>query len=246
MNRTKPGGTMIKRFLNLLLVFFTVTSMASARVKHVRLDELPEKADFVIEGTVTQKTARWDAKGIMINTHYTIDVQTEILGNVPESVELRFSGGTVEGKTLIVTHTPVLEVGQAYILFSYRNNKYSVPTVGHDQGIFKVIHDTRSRQDRIVDYHGYQLERVADRQKLIRGRLTRVDSSGALVQRQISEPVRHTAIMPIVRDAEGNVIVQDQSARPASSLRKSSLPITRAEFIAYIRALPQGDEGSRK
>jgi hypothetical protein len=223
-----------------------VTSIASARVKLVQLDELPEIADFVIEGLVTQKTARWDARGVMINTHYTIDVQTAILGKVPETVELSFAGGTVEGKTIIVTHTPELEVGQTYILFSYQNNKYSVPTVGHDQGIFKVIHDTRSRQDVIVDYNGYQLERTTSGQELIRGRLTRIDKNGALVQRQVSEQIQHPPIKPIVRDAEGNIIVQDESAYAPPKLREESVPVTRSEFIEYIQSQPQRDKGSKK
>jgi hypothetical protein len=238
---------MLKFLLPLSLVFLMLTSVASARVKLVRLDELPQKADFVIEGTVTHKTARWDAKGIMINTHYTIAVETEILGNAPETVELSFSGGTVQGKTYMVTHTPTLEVGQTYILFSYQNNKYSVPTVGYDQGIFKVIRDARSKQDRVVDYHGYQLERTASRQTLIRGRLTRIDENGALVQRQVSKQVEASPITPIVRDAEGNIIVQDdESARTPSTLRESSLPVTRSQFIDYIQSQPQRDRESNK
>jgi hypothetical protein len=212
----------------------------------VRLDELPQKADFVIQGTVTQKTARWDARGIMINTHYTIEVETAIVGDVPKSVELSFSGGTVEGKTIIVTHTPELEVGQTYILFSYQNRKYSVPTVGHDQGIFKVIRDARSKQERIVDYHGYQLERTASRQKLVRGRLTRIDENGALVQRQVAQPVRQAPVKPVVRDAEGNIIAQDEPARAPSSLREPGLPVTRSEFIEYIQSRAHRDGGSKK
>ena len=237
---------MTRSILPILLVFFMAASIASARVKLIRLDELPDKADFVIEGTVTQKTARWDAKGIMINTHYIIDVQTAILGKVPETVALSFAGGTVEGKTIIVTHTPELEIGQTYILFSYQNNKYSVPTVGHDQGIFKVIHDTRSNQDMIVDYHGYQLERTTSRQKLIRGRLTRIDKNGALVQRQVSEQVQHPPIKPIIRDAEGNIIVQDESAYAPRKLRETSVPATRSEFIEYIQSQPKRGKGSKK
>ncbi|MGD9008060.1 MAG: hypothetical protein PVG41_09070 [Desulfobacteraceae bacterium] len=237
---------MTRFLIQMSIVFLMVTSIASARVKLVRLDELPEKADFVIEGTVTQKTARWDTRGIMINTQYSIDVQTAILGKVPQTVELSFSGGTVEGKTIIVTHTPELEVGQSYILFSYQNNKYSVPTVGHDQGIFKVIHDTRSKQDVIVDYHGYQLERTTSRQKLIRGRLTRIDKNGALVQRQVSEQVQSPPVKPIVRDAEGNIIVQEESAYAPLKLREPSVPVTRSEFIEYIQSQAQRNKESKK
>ncbi len=223
-----------------------VTSIASARVKLIRLDELPEMADFVIEGTVTQKTARWDARGVMINTHYIIDVQTAIAGKVPETVELSFAGGTVEGKTIIATHTPELKIGQTYILFSYHNNKYSVPTVGHEQGVFKVIRDARRKQDFIVDYNGYQLERTTTRQRMVRGRLTRIDQNGALVQRQIAEQVQQPPIKPVVRDAEGNIIVQDQSASAPRRLREPSVPVTRSEFIQFIQTQIQRTKGAKK
>lgn len=237
---------MTRFLLHLLLVFFMTTSIASARVKLVQLDELPDLADFVIEGTVVEYSARWDDRGIMINTHYTIDVQTAILGKAPATIELSFAGGTVGGHTIGVSHTPTLDLGQTYILFCYQNNKYSVPTVGHDQGVFKVIHDAVSKGDFIVDYNGYQIERITNLNKLIRGHLTRIDKNGALVQRQVAESIQKPPIKPIVRDAEGNIIAQDESAAAPRNLRQPSVPVTRAEFIEFIQLQPQRDRGARK
>jgi hypothetical protein len=223
-----------------------VTTTASARVKLIQLDELPDLADYVVEGTVIEKTARWDAKGIMINTHYTIEVQTSILGKAPATMELSFAGGTVNGQTIEVSHTPVLDVGQTYILFSYENNRYSVPTVGHDQGVFKVINDTRTKQDLIVDYNGYQIERITGRERLIRGRLTHIDSDGALVQRNVSQQGSSPPLKPVVRDADGKVIEQDESAYAQPKLREPSEPVTRSEFIQFIQMQAQRDKGAKK
>ena len=234
---------MLKILLQVLCTFLIMTATVSAGVKLVQLHELPGLAEVVIEGTVIEKTGRWDNRGIMINTHYTIKVRTVIKGEAPDTMELRFAGGTVEGQSIHVTHTPQLEVGQAYILFNYANKGYSVPTVGHEQGVFKVIRDTRSKQDRIVDYHGYQIERTIGQQRLIRGRLTRVDAQGALVQRQVTQQIASPPLKPSVRDAEGNIVPQDTTAMAAEALRAPSEPVTRSEFIQFIKTPTRGSKG---
>jgi hypothetical protein len=237
---------MLKVLLHMTMILIMTTSMATARVQLIRLDELPERADFVIEGKVKQKTARWDAGGIMINTHYIIDVQTVILGDAPKTVELSFAGGTVKDRTIEVSHTPVLEVGRTYILFCHPNNRFSVPTVGHDQGVFKVIRDAQTQQDRIVDYNGYQIERTAGSRRLIRGRLTRIDANGALVQRRVQEKSLAKPLTPVVRDADGNIVDQDGSAVPSNQLREPSEPVTRSEFIRFIQTPAQRGKGAKK
>lgn len=236
---------MLRCLLHILLVLFMSSSIASARVKLIRLDELPGLAEVVIEGTVIDKTARWDAKGIMINTHYTIDVHTVIKGEAPDTLKLSFAGGTVAGKTIKVTHTPNLEVGQTYILFNYADNRYSVPTIGHEQGVFKVIHDTLSKQDRIVDYHGYQIERTSGRQQLVRGILTRVDAQGALVQRQITQQIVSPPLKPIVRDANGRIVPQNDEDAAAQAIRSPSEPVTRTEFIQFIKKPMRNSKGGK-
>jgi hypothetical protein len=165
---------------------------------------------------------------------------------VPAAVELSFTGGSVKGQTITVSHTPVLEVGQTYILFSYENDRYSVPTVGHDQGVFKIVKDARTKQDLIVDYNGYQIERTTGEQRLTRGRLTRIDSEGALVQREIPQQIQSPPLKPVVRDAKGNIVAQDQSAHALPKLRVPSEPVTRIEFIQFIQSRAQRDKGAEK
>lgn len=237
---------MTRHLIQMVLVLCMTTTIASARVKLIELDELPALAEYVIEGTVVAKTARWDAKGIMINTHYTIRVKTAIIGIAPAVMELSFAGGTVNGQTIEVSHTPVLEVGQTYILFSYENGRYSVPTVGHDQGVFKVVNDARTKQDLIVDYNGYQIESISGKKRLVRGRLTRIDSDGALVQREIPQQITSSALKPVVRDAAGNIVEQDASAYSPPKLREPSTPVTRSEFIQFIQTQAQEDKGAKR
>ena len=237
---------MTRLLVQMLLVLCITATVASARVKLIQLDELPGLAEYVIEGTVVEKTARWDAKGIMINTHYTIQVQTSIIGKAPETMELSFAGGTVKGQTIKVSDTPVLDVGQTYILFTYENNRYSVPTVGHDQGVFKVVNDARTKQDLIVDYNGYQIERITGKKRLTRGRLTRIDANGTLVQRKVQQQTSSTPLKPVVRDAEGNIVEQDESAYAPPKLRAPSEPVTRSEFIQFIQTQAQRNKGAKK
>lgn len=237
---------MARRLIHAVLVLCMTTTIASARVKLIQLNKLPGLAEYVIEGTVVGKTARWDAMGIMINTHYTIQVKTAILGKAPATMELSFAGGTVNGQTIEASHTPVLEVGQTYILFSYENGRYSVPTVGHDQGVFKVVNDARTKQNLIVDYNGYQIESIPGKKQFIRGRLIRIDSEGTLVQRETPQQIKSTALKPIVRDAEGNIVEQNASASSPPKLREPSEPVTRSEFIQFIQTQARDAKGAKR
>ena len=227
------------------LFFLLLSSLVEARVKYVPIEDMPAMADFVIMGTVIDSNSRWDQRGVMINTDYTIQVEENILGDSPPVVVMSFAGGTVGEKTIIVTDTPVLEIGQKYILFSYQRGKYSVPVVGHEQGVFRVVHDSVRRMDFVVDYNWYQLE-LTDENKLIRGPLTELDSKGALMARKVPT-ARKTVVSPkpVVRDVSGKEIPQDSSVFAKPKARKRGAPITKSEFIDYVRARMHGKEITR-
>jgi hypothetical protein len=112
--------------------------------------------------------------------------------------------------------------------------------------VFKIVNDTRTKQDLVVDYNGYQIERTTGEQRLIRGRLTRIDSEGALVRRDVRQQVQPRPLKPVIRDAKGNVVAQDQPAHAAPKLRKPGEPVTRTEFIRFIQSQAQPDKGAQK
>jgi hypothetical protein len=202
-------------------------------------------ADFVIVGTVFDSTSRWDSRGVMIYTDYTIQVEENIVGDSAPVVVMSFAGGTVGEKTIIVTDTPVLEKGKKYILFSYEQGKYSVPVVGHEQGIFRVVYDSVSKLDFVVDYNWYQLE-ITDEKEIIRGPLTELDSDGALTVRKVETPKKRIVTpKPVIRDNSGKEIPQDSSVFTKPKARIRGIPITKSEFFDYIRTHMNDTERKR-
>jgi len=235
----------MKILLKAILLFVLLASLAHARVKYVPIEDMPAMADFVIMGTVIDSTSRWDQRGLMIHTDYKIQVEENILGDSPPVIVMSFAGGTVGDKTIIVTDTPVLEKGGKYILFSYEQGKYSVPAVGHAQGIFRVVHDSVRKMDFVVDYNWYQLE-LTDEKEVIRGPLTELDSKGALMARKVPTVKKPVVVpKPVVRDISGNEIPQDRSVFAKPKARKRGTPITKSEFIDYVRARTRDMERSR-
>lgn len=225
----------MKILLKAVFIVFLLFSLSHAKVKYIPIEDMPSMADFVIVGTVIDSTSRWDKRGVMIYTDYAIRVEEGILGNSSPQIVMSFAGGTVGGKTIVVTDTPVLEIGSKYILFAYGNNKYSVPVVGHEQGVFRVVYDKVKHQDFVVDYNGYQLE-VTDEGKIIRGPLTELDLNGALTIRAIAEEKPMVVPKPVIRDVSGKEIPQDSSVFEKPKLRKRGAPITKSGFIDFIRA----------
>jgi len=227
------------------LLFVLLASLAHARVKYVPIEDMPAMADFVIMGTVIDSTSRWDQRGVMIFTDYTIQVEKNISGDSPPVVVMSFAGGTVGEKTIIVTDTPVLEKGEKYILFSYEQGKYSVPVVGHAQGIFRVVHDSVRKMDFVVDYSWYQLE-ITGEKEVLRGPLTQLDSNGALTVRKAAA-AKKTVVLPkpVIRDISGKAVPQNSSVFAKPKARKRGTPITKSEFIDYVRAHMHGKEITR-
>jgi hypothetical protein len=227
------------------LIFLLLASLAHAKVKFIPIKNMPAMADFVIMGTVFDSTSRWDSRGVMIYTDYTIQVEENILGDSPPVVVMSFAGGTVGEQTIIVSDTPVLEMGEKYILFGYDQGKYSVPVVGHEQGVFRVVYDSVSRMDFVVDYNWYRLE-ITDEKKIIRGPLTELDSDGALKVREVETSKKEIiSPKPVILDNSGKKIPQDSSVFAKPKARIRGIPIIKSEFIDYIRTRKHETERTR-
>lgn len=224
-------------------IVLIIAVSAYARVKLIDIEELPALADFIIIGTVSDSESAWDDQGIMINTHYTIDVNQNIKGETGHRIVMRFAGGTVNGQTITVTHTPVLDVGEKYLIFGYENNRYSVPVVGHEQGLFRIVSDKTTGQEMVVDYNWYHLERTSDG-RMIRGSLTKLDEKGSLNVCNVEEIKRiGMDLKPVVRDIRGEEINQDNAVFEKPAARKRGTPATRSDFVSFITSLinPGGD-----
>jgi hypothetical protein len=237
------GGDEMNPLLRIFFIIFLLFSSAQARVKYIPIENLPAMADFIVIGTVIDSTSRWNDKGIMIFTDYTIEVEEDILSNVPPTIKMSFAGGTVGAKSIIVTHTPLLKIGEKYLLFGYDHANYSVPVVGHEQGIFRVVQDRIKQAAFIVDYNGYQLEMTREGE-VVRGPLAEIDSQGALVQRQVEKRAKRVvpSRRPVVRNPAGQEIPQDESVFEKPRVKERGSPLTRSGFIDFIRTLRERGE----
>src|SRR3990172_8184483 len=218
------------------LFVFSIWTSAISRVRFVPMEDLPALADFVIAGKVLDAPSRWDQRGVTINTDYTISVEENIVGLTPPKIVMSFAGGTVDGKTITVSETPVLEIWKTYILFAYEGKKYSVPVVGHEQGVFQIVYDTATGQNLIVDYNWYRIEMTQER-KVIRGALTELDAKGALISPNVETKEKGSSgSKPVVKDAQGREIPQECGVFEKPKTRQHGAPMKKSEFIDFIKA----------
>jgi hypothetical protein len=235
----KRKRNVMRILLKATFIVFILVSLAHGRIARIPVEDMPAEADFIIMGTVVYKSARWsDAREIMIYTDYTIQVEENIKGDKPSQIVMSFAGGTVEGKTIYVTDTPVLKVGEKYILFGYE--KYSVPVVGHEQGVFRVIHDSVRQDDFVVDYHWRQLE--TDGKVIFRGPRTVLDSRGALtVLDSVHKKKPEDLLRPVIRGDKGRVIPQEPTVFAKPEPKRRGVPATKSAFVDFIRKkVPKG------
>lgn len=80
-----------------IFLILSILSVGHARVRYIPIEDMPAMADFVIVGTVIDSSSRWDQRGIMIFTDYTVLVEERILGTPDATIVMSFAGGTVGG-----------------------------------------------------------------------------------------------------------------------------------------------------
>ncbi len=217
------------------LIVFLMVPTTFARVAYVPIEKMPSRADFIVLGTVVDSTCRWDERGVMIFTDYTVHLEEAIKGNLSEGGEIvmSFAGGTVGDETIIVSDTPRFQVGGRYFFFALSNEKSSVPLVGHDQGAFRVLKDQARGKEFIVDYNGYLLEILEDG-KIIRGPLVDLEVEDRLVLKTVPEAKKIEIPPPVVRDAAGNIIPQDQGVFAPPRRRARGTPLVKTDLIFFV------------
>lgn len=217
------------------IVFLPLSSLY-ARTQQLPLEALPDKADYAAIVKVVDKEAIWDDRGVMINTHYVMQVEEPILGRPDPVLFIKCPGGTTElGETIFVSDTPQFDLNGTYLIFGVTDEK-SFPLVGHEQGVFRILNDKAGGKQYVVDYFGNLLEKQAGG-KIVRGRLVDLSVKDRLA---FVEPVpMQTAAepKPVFRDASGKVIppkadeIAGQKEEPPSNQ-----PLEKSAFINYIKS----------
>lgn len=140
----------------LLLLSAAVTPPAHALGRKLSLDEIVQQGKSVLVGTVTCSSTRWGEGRKMIWTDYEVAVEETWKGSPGRLVTLSFAGGTLDGRSIVVTHVPRLAVGATYV-FSLNDLErlYTSPVVGAEQGLFREATDQATGRRILLDAEGW-------------------------------------------------------------------------------------------
>jgi hypothetical protein len=118
------------------------------------LEELAEKADMIVLGTVIQLESAWNAKYTAIHTDVTLAVERVLAGPAEQEVTLQVAGGSVRGIGMRTSHDATFQVGERVIVFLDRR---AVPStvVGMQQGKFAVTGNRVARADEAWDLQAF-------------------------------------------------------------------------------------------
>lgn len=93
----------------------------------------------VVKSTSAEEQATADSRKIY--THVELEVLQVIAGQPPASVVLRFLGGRVGDRELVVDGSPALQVGEECILFVKGNGRMLCPVYAMSYGAFPIKKD---------------------------------------------------------------------------------------------------------
>lgn len=113
-----------------------------------RFDELVNRAQVIFEGEVTGLHSQWIGEGSQhrIVTFVTFKVDDSLKGDAGTTYSMRMLGGTVDGRTMVVTDAPTFKVGDHDLLFVENNGSQFIPLVGIQHGRFSVQKDSNGHQ----------------------------------------------------------------------------------------------------
>ena len=223
----------------LLAMAMTLCAAASfAMVRDVSFEEMTELSDTTMEVVVVNSYAEWNDEHTAIFTHYVVEPMRQVGGRSRGSrFELLFAGGIAsDGRQMIVTEVPSLEVGGHYILFLHpRETRHASPTVGMWQGALRVVRHPETAKPVLVDGGGNLIEKNGAG-RLYRGRNVEVNAEGFVTFRaEEAEPGMESD--PVLRDPEGRVVPMPRSQSP-EMIREAGEPVdpdTLMNFVANFR-----------
>jgi len=133
-----------------VLAFLAAAPPAHGLAQKLSFEQVVQRGSTILVGTVVSSSTRWGEGHKMIWTDYEVSVEEVWKGDPRQSVTLSFAGGTVDGKSVLVSHVPRLEIGGTYVLsLNDLRRLFTSPVVGAEQGLFREVTD-KATGDRIL------------------------------------------------------------------------------------------------
>jgi hypothetical protein len=142
---------LMKLLRSLFLMSCAGLALVSVRATTVippTFDQLVRDAEFIFQGTVTDKRSEWMGEGAQrhIVSYVTFSVEDALKGAPGKSYTIRMLGGTMGDETQAVADAPRFKVGDRDILFVEHNNSQFIPLVGIMHGRFRLQTDAGGRE----------------------------------------------------------------------------------------------------
>jgi hypothetical protein len=234
---------------SLLALPVLLSPPAAALSREMPVDEVFTAGEAVFVGKVVSTRAVWGEGKKMIWTEYTFDVRESWKGDRAGRRVVRVAGGTLDGRSIELSHVPGFEVGGTYVVSAYGNDHlYASPVVGTEQGLFREVIEEATGETLLVDSEGQRLERDGAG-RLVRGRpsepggapgLVRLVSNQELAMRA-SEVSPRKLPDPVYRDAAGNVVAKAPARvtrpRNAVPLRIDGATVTVSSLREHVARL---------
>jgi hypothetical protein len=135
----------MKKLIPLLVasVLAAYSNAGATTVIPPSFDELVDRAETILQGTVTEVKPQWTGEGAdrHIVSYITFKVEEALKGNPGQSYTLRMFGGEIEGEGMAIADAPQFQVGDEEIVFIENNGSQAIPLVGMMFGRFHVRPD---------------------------------------------------------------------------------------------------------
>ena len=155
---------LIRRVAWVLLLAAPWPGLQATTVLPPDFDTLVNRSDYVVRARViaaepqlTTTADRWK-----IHTLVELEVLEVIVGEPPAKPVLRFLGGRVGERELVVDGVPQLRVGEESILFIRDNGRALCPLYAMGHGVYPVVEEPATKRRYLVRVDGQPLRNVAE------------------------------------------------------------------------------------
>jgi hypothetical protein len=224
--------------LTALAATFLGAPTASALGRRLSFDEIARNGRSIVVGTVLSSSTRWGANAKMIFTDYELSVDEVWKGEPRRFLVVSFAGGTVDGKSILVSHVPRLEVGATYVLsLNDLSRPWHSPVVGAEQGLFREVTEKATGQRILLDVEGWAVTLDARGELARVGRSAPSDEPQTVILRRESQP---PAAAPRATGMS-TPVYSDGAGRPLEAPRsRTTLAATQDDVLSGAEPLTRG------
>jgi len=157
------------RLIFVLVIWGALTSSGWAlSMVQKNFDQLVQEAELVLVGTVQGMTGKKLEPSAVIVTDILFGDLNVVKGvHTEETYILQVLGGTSGEENLTVSGAPQFKNGETYVVFVRGNTKEAFPLVGVTQGKFRVIFDSSTDTEIVVDENNRPITRILKSHKIM-------------------------------------------------------------------------------